>query len=763
MKTLSCARALLLSGLLVHGPAAQEWTDEQLVAASQGFQTESLPTRLQQVGALLAERQHAFTALVARIHGDHREYRLKIERLLDELGDPRWQVRENAERTLIEIGSRDWTVIQQRKDNFTVLEQQIRCARILDALAAKGTEQADRERRLLRGLVATALVLDADPRLVRALRSALGHTDNSIAEGAIRALGKHGGDDEADAVAQMVGFKNGLHRLTAVAALGRMRSAKALGFCRQLLGPSPIGDGTFAGIKLNRTELMTIVRALHARDDDGAAALLTELATHPDPTVAALARTRVGAAGELVATKFAMPDRSQLDGKFAGFLGDSLLARDALPNLTSTELSFGECDTLDFPGHAPVPNAAARVFINQGSLIAAKVLAIDAEQVRLETQRFGTISMARKDIQGIAFKPTLDRLVGGSSEHDRVRLPDASSIDGAIERADATTLVVKTKSGESRSLPIGEVDGLLFTRPPQSEPDTTTYARVDLVNGERLLGFLGDSSGSHIVVVVPEFGPAILPLKDVTHIELGVGGGAMWGFTLIADYSENRIIEVDEQGKELMRLEEIFGAWDAECLDNGNLLITEFSVSRVQEVDRKGNQIWMFDALKNPYDADRLANGNTLIADTFASRVIEVNRSGEIVWTFDKDIRPFDVDRLPNGNTLIADVMKDRVLEVGPTGEIVWEVKGLPNAHDADRLPNGNTLVTLRNKGAVLEIDRDGKVVFELQGLSSPSDADRLPNGNTLVAENSRVREFDRRGNEVWKKEMTWAVEVNRY
>ena len=71
--------------------------------------------------------------------------------------------------------------------------------------------------------------------------------------------------------------------------------------------------------------------------------------------------------------------------------------------------------------------------------------------------------------------------------------------------------------------------------------------------------------------------------------------------------------------------------------------------------------------------------------------------------------------------------------------------------------------MTLRNKGAVMEIDRDGKVVFELSGLSSPSDADRLPNGNTIVAENTRVREFDRHGTEIWQKEMTWAVEVNRY
>jgi hypothetical protein len=50
-----------------------------------------------------------------------------------------------------------------------------------------------------------------------------------------------------------------------------------------------------------------------------------------------------------------------------------------------------------------------------------------------------------------------------------------------------------------------------------------------------------------------------------------------------------------------------------------------------------------------------------------------------------------------------------------------------------------------------------------MSGLSSPSDADRLPNGNTMVSENTRVREFDKDKNEVWKKEMTWAGEANRY
>ena len=62
-----------------------------------------------------------------------------------------------------------------------------------------------------------------------------------------------------------------------------------------------------------------------------------------------------------------------------------------------------------------------------------------------------------------------------------------------------------------------------------------------------------------------------------------------------------------------------------------------------------------------------------------------------------------------------------------------------------------------------VEVDQNGDEVWRVDGLSSPSDADRLSNGNTLVAENTRVREFDKDGNEVWRQRMTWAVEANRY
>ncbi|MGC6486217.1 MAG: hypothetical protein ACON4Z_01100 [Planctomycetota bacterium] len=755
-------RRLLTLLTLAAGLPGQDWTDEQLVAQSKGFQSPSLTAQIEQVGSLLAQKDRAFTPVAARLHGDYREYRLKIDRLLEELCDPNWKVRESAERTLVEIGGRALGVIEKRRDEYEVLEQNIRCSRILDALAAKGTEQEDRERRLLQGLVRLASYLDADPRLLRSLRSALGHTDPSIAGGAIRALGRHGGDDEARAVAPMVTYKAGLHRAIALGALARMPSDVALGFCRALLLGGDLPE-SLAGVELSRSEAMSMLRALRTRDDAGARGLVDAMGGHPDPVVAAGAKVALPANEAAATVTLTLPEREQAKGTLARMTGDSFTIDGAFVGADRVELSFSDCATFDFPEHPVKKTEETMVFLNQGSRVAGQVLSIDDDEVRLRSALFGELTLPRSEVQGMAFDPGLDRLVGASVDHDRVRLRSGEILDGRIARLGPDRVVLEPAGGDAREVDLADVAGVLFTRPRLTEPDPTSYARLDLTTGERLICFVAAISPGSVAMTAPMLGAATMPWSKVRHVELGVGGGAMWGFTLIADYSDNRIVEVDDQGREVFVLEEIFGAWDAECLDNDNLLITEFSVSRVQEVNRQGETVWQFEELKNPYDADRLPNGNTLIADTFASRVIEIDRDGNIVWSYDKEIRPFDVDRLPNGNTLIADVLKDRVLEVSPAGEVVWEGKGLPNAHDADRLPNGNTLVTLRNKGAVMEIDRDGKVVFELSNLSSPSDADRLPNGNTIVAENTRVREFDRYGNEVWQKEMTWAVEVNRY
>jgi len=737
------------------GLRAQDWSEDKLQEAARGFQSDSLLARLQQVGSLLPDRASLQSALVARIHGDHREYLLKIDLLLEDLAAERWQVREEAERALVEIGARARGMIQQRKENPTVLEQAFRCARILDALEARGLEQENQDLRLMRGLVTTALYLPGDERLLRALRSALGHTDITIVQSTIRALGKHGGEEEAESVRQMLEWKGGVHRLVACAALARMKGPRAANICSELL----------QGGSLARIEQTAMFRALHSRQDDQAKGVLAGLSNHQDPVIAALAKLPVLSETGGTAARITLPDRerSQLSGVFLGLLGESASFGGAIENLPTVELAFGDCDAVDFPEHAVATTTAPRVFLNQGSLLAGELVAIDQTQIRIRSAWFGEIVLARKDVQGLAIDPELDRLVGAASDYDRVRLRSGEFIDGAILATNNADMKLVRRDGATTELNLSDVAGILFQRPRTTEVDANLYTRFDLVTGERWIGFLGAATGSQVAMHLPGVGSTVLGMDRLTRMEFSVGGGAMWGFTLIVDYADNRVIEVDDQGREIFVLEDALGPWDAECLDNGNILLTEYSVSRVREVDRKGNTVWTYDDLKSPYDADRLPNGNTLIADTYGGRVIEVDPKGEIVWSFDKDIRAFDVDRLPNGNTLIANNLRDSVIEVNPAGEVVWQVINLPGIHDADRLPNGNTLVTLRNKGLVQELDREGKVVWELTGLSSPGDADRLPNGHTLVAENNRVREFDRRGNEVWSKPMSWAVEVNRY
>ncbi len=233
------------------------------------------------------------------------------------------------------------------------------------------------------------------------------------------------------------------------------------------------------------------------------------------------------------------------------------------------------------------------------------------------------------------------------------------------------------------------------------------------------------------------------------------------GETWIADYSENQIRVVGENGGEIRKVSDMYGVWDAQPLANGHVLVVQFAMNRVVELDANDAVVFSFDDLKNPYHAERLPNGHTLIADTFGKRVVEVGADKKIVWQLPID-RPFDADRLANGNTLIADGQHDRVLEVDTGGKTVWQIDDVPSPHDADRLPNGHTLVTCRKVNEVREYDADGHVVSTISNLASPSGAERLDDGSTLVAESGVVERFDHDGKSIWKHDVGWATAVHR-
>ncbi|MEZ5966691.1 MAG: hypothetical protein R3F56_22830 [Planctomycetota bacterium] len=744
---------LVASSLL---PAQETWSVETLEAKTQKFLSESWRTRLEQVAELIATKQ-ALTSVQQAVHGDYREYLVKVRTLLHGLTNERWLERERAERTLIEVGGRARDLLRERAQVAETLEERDRVQRVLDQIEQRGTEEDDRRVKLLRGFVLTSLYMPTTDSLRKALVSALGHTDGSIIDHALRALGRHASEAEVPPLVRQVEAEGNPHRSAALAALARCGRQAAQAALTKL-----IDEG-----KLGRVEMLEVLRIV--RGQEGSADIVARLAAAKDPLISTAAGLQLPAAqgGPTCEATLNDNEHTLLQSGFGGLIGDAVTLLDPVDGMSVFEAPFGVVAQVQF---APLAKpASARIFLNQGSLVTGTVTSIDADTVQVDNEILGHMSLPRAQVQGILFAPELDRLIGGSVETDRIRTADKALRDATVQSLTAQGLVVLGEDQKPETLPVASVAGILFRRPTTSAVDTTLYSRLSLRTGDRVLGHIVGATASHLAFVLPLPGVAtpavatVVPVAQLTALEFLVGGGASWGYTIIADYSDNKIVEVDEKGREVFVLNDVFGAWDVECLDNGNLLVTEFSVSRVQEVTRAGKVVWSFEDLKNPYDADRLPNGNTLIADTFGGRVIEVDKGGKVVWSFANDIRPFDCDRLANGNTLIADVLHERVIEVTRDGQIAWELRNMKLVHDADRLPNGNTLITLREAKKVIEVDRDGQVVFELKNLSHPSDADRLPNGNTLVAENGMVREFDRAGNEVWRKEMTWAVEANRY
>ena len=622
-----------------------------LPALQNDFLTPGTLARLGQIGKLVAAQGDALPAITAKIHGNHREYLLLVERLITQLTDERWPQREDAERRLIEVGSKAQSLIEKHRDTGELLEERIRCTRVLRGLAQQGTEKAEREIAILRGLVDAAPYLTPDESLRRALVSALGHTDPLIVEGAIRALGYLGGDDEATGLFTRLESATRSQRSCILESLARIPGGKALAFCDQLLQQD--------GLDLN--ERLAMVRALRLRGDT--ADILQRLQAGSDRLVAALASLQVPKGDVPPRTvSLRLTTSERIAGQpFLGLDADSIEIGSPVEGLERVHFPLQQCDALTFDETKPVIAAdLCRVFLTQGSMLTGRQLRIEGDAIVLESLVFGQVSIPRDALQGIAVDPSLDRLIGASTKIDRVRLKDASFVDGKITATDDQRVVLTTEDGGQREVPMAEVAGLLFTRPLQAATDDTIYARVDLLRGDRIYGHIAELSSGHVGIVSPLLGSSAIPLTDVAQIEFGLHGGALWGFTLIADYSDNRVVEVDDQGDEVF-----VHRRGVRRLGRRVPRQRQPADHRVLGQPRAGSrratasEVWVYDDLQEPVrrrsPAERQhADRRHLRRPRHRGRPRRARSSGR----YDKDIRPFDVDRLPNGNTLIADVLK---------------------------------------------------------------------------------------------------------
>lgn len=217
------------------------------------------------------------------------------------------------------------------------------------------------------------------------------------------------------------------------------------------------------------------------------------------------------------------------------------------------------------------------------------------------------------------------------------------------------------------------------------------------------------------------------------------------GNTLIADYSNQRVLEVrptdTSGGTILWEYTEPGGNFypkDVKKLPNGNVLITDTGNDRVLEVTpvypNTAIIVWKSSSmpqegipLKEPWEAEKRGTDTYLITDYGNHRVIEVQATGpsggNIIWQYgltgsygfrpNELNYPTDANRLICNTILISDWRNQRVIEVQPTGTfggtIVWECSPatgltLNGPREAIRMSNWNTLIVDSNAHRVIEV-----------------------------------------------------------
>ena len=199
-----------------------------------------------------------------------------------------------------------------------------------------------------------------------------------------------------------------------------------------------------------------------------------------------------------------------------------------------------------------------------------------------------------------------------------------------------------------------------------------------------------------------------------------------------------------------------------ERLPNGRTMIAESGNQRIIEVDRDGKIVHEIaltvdkpSATSDTRMVRSVPGGGYLVAHEADGKIREYDRAGKVVWEYALQLNgkpatpgatghgtmPFGVLRLNNGNTLIGGGNNNRVIEVNKAGEIVWSLEAKDIAKDlpgislawvstVDALPNGNVIFGNSHAGPdnpqLIEVTRDKRVVWTFKNFEVF--------GNNLVA-----------------------------
>ncbi len=268
-----------------------------------------------------------------------------------------------------------------------------------------------------------------------------------------------------------------------------------------------------------------------------------------------------------------------------------------------------------------------------------------------------------------------------------------------------------------------------------------------LPNGNTLIADAGSETGRGSEIIEVNNSAEIVWRSSHGYRFAHAARRTIEGTTVIADTTNDRILEVDAKDNILFSSEEWGGGKgllsdgssllypnNVQLLADNLFLVTNRNSNNFVVVDRKGKLYHKGGSeVKHPHNCEQIAPNRYIAADSDQNRIVELDENDKIVWHYSADMNwPRDANRLANGNTLITDSKNSRVFEVDKSGKTVWEYKlgYFANLYEGIQLQNGSVLFSDQQHHRVVEVNRLGKVVWEFRNFKKDVPVfDKLTNG----------------------------------
>lgn len=241
----------------------------------------------------------------------------------------------------------------------------------------------------------------------------------------------------------------------------------------------------------------------------------------------------------------------------------------------------------------------------------------------------------------------------------------------------------------------------------------------------------------------------------------------MLGRTLIVN--ARQIIELDEYGKELKRLE-AEGPTTVWASPSGHKFVGMNSSNTVIEYDENWQPVWQ--SVQLPSAATSIHQGEDgilVVACPDARVVMQLDQSNQqwkpLYQVPQQQLRPVSVRRIEGGNTLIGLQGGKKAIEIDANNKTVAEFKvEALDVMSASRNDDGTTTVLVQGN-QLLEFDGKGALsrTFRLASSRVVQSLQPLPSGNYLIADGLGAKELDAKGKIVWTFNENNAIFALRY